>query len=197
MAKLKFGSSYVYNPQFLKSFDIGELKDEYNRLRKIANKRLAALSRSEFADSQTYLKNRGKYNKTATQMSRRELLDALSAVGHFVAAKTGSVRGLQAARNKAIESLRKPRDPETGERLTDPETGEPVQGYTFINKSNFKLFTQFMEAYKDANPPAEGSPTPEELRNILAPGKKRLSAEDAKAAFEKYLLDHGYTDILG
>lgn len=183
MAKLKFGDLYLYNRSFLKNYGTDELAAEYNRLRRLANKRLEALSRSEFSDSQTYLRNRGKYEKTASQMGRSELIDALQAVGHFVGAKTGSVRGLQSARKKAIESLRHPEDPVSGEKLP---------GYDFITKDNFKQFTDFMEAWRDANPKGAGSPTPEELKDILAPGKGKLTPKKAKEAFETYLKDHGY-----
>lgn len=191
MAKLLLGDLYIYNRSFLQNFGTDELAAEYNRLRKVANKRLEAFSRSEFSESQVYKRNRGKYAKTAKQMSRSELMDAVAAVGHFVGAKTGSVRGMQSARKKAIESLHHPRDPVTGERMVD-EDGEPVKGYTFINKENFKLFTQFMEAWRDEHPPKDGSPTAAELQDILKPGSKKLTAEEAKEAFKKYLIEHGY-----
>ena len=187
MAKLKLGEVYQYNRVFLQNIGTDELMEEYNRLRKIANKRLEVLSRSEFSGSQTYIRNRGKYEKTALQMNRSELMDALAAVGHFVGAKTGSLRGLQGARKKAIESLRHP---------IDPVTGEQREGYTFINKENFSLFTQFMEAWRDEHPPGAGSPTPAELQDILKPGSKRLTPKEAKEAFKKYLEEHGYTDLL-
>ena len=187
MAKLKLGKLYIYNRAYLKFKDTEELAAEYNRLRKIANKRLEVLSRSEFSTSQTYLRNRGKYNKTAREMSKTELLDALSAVAHFVASKTGSLRGLQSARKKAIERLRHP---------IDPVTGEPTEGYTFINKDNFQLFCQFMAVWKDEHPLQAGSPTPSELQDILKPGSKKLTPKEAKKAFEEYLIQHGYREGL-
>ena len=70
MAKLLLGDLYIYNRDFLKNYGTDELAAEYNRLRKIANKRLEVFSKSEFATGKIYKKNRGKYNKTAKEMSR-------------------------------------------------------------------------------------------------------------------------------
>ena len=178
MAKLMFGDLYMYNATFLRSLGTPELSAEYNRLRKIALKRLDALSRSEFKEGQTYKKNAGLYNKTAREMSRSELIDALTAVGHFVGAKGGSLRGLQRIRAKAISTLHE-------------------HGYTFVNRANFKAFTDFMEAWRDEHPPGDGSPTPSELIIYIdINSNKRLGPKAAKEFFEKYVEEHGQTDLL-
>ena len=180
MAKLKFGPMEMYTPSLLAAMNTKELETEYNRLRGIALKRLAALGRSEFTDSQTYKRNVGQYNKTAAQMtSRRELLNTLSDLGHFIGAKTGSVRGLQHQRKASIETLKS-------------------SGYTFINRSNFKAFTDFMEAWRDEHPTGYGSPTPSDLKtDVLAVTGEKLNPASAKKYFEEYLKQHGQSDLLG
>ena len=180
MAKLTFGPVEMYTPSLLVAMDTKELETEYNRLRGIALKRLAALERSEFSDSQTYLYNRGRYTKTAAQMiSRRELLNTLSDLGHFIGAKTGSVRGLQHQRKLSIEQLHR-------------------SGYTFVNRKNFKAFTDFMEAWRDEHPRGFGSPTPSELaESIMTETGKRLNPSSAEEYFKEYLTQHGQSDLLG
>lgn len=178
MAQLKLGKRYMYTPSYLDAFSDNELAEEYNRLRKIANKRLEALGRSEFATSQTYLVNKGQYEKTASQMaSRSELLRKLSAVGQMVGAKTGSVRGLQRQRADSVATLRE-------------------SGYTFVTKKNFHLFLQFMEQWRIEHPAPRGgehSPTPQELAELaLGRSESKLTPQKAEQFFKEWLEEKGY-----
>lgn len=103
-----------------------EMRSEYSRLRKIANKRLSALGRSKFSNTQAYLLNVGKYVTLDKIKSERDLMYRLQDLAKFVTAKSGSVTGQYEIRRNAIESLRE-------------------RGLHFVNEKNFELFGQFME----------------------------------------------------
>ena len=103
-----------------------EMRSEYSRLRKIANKRLEALGRSRFSNTQAYLLNVGKYVTLDKIESERDLMYKLHDLAKFVTAKSGSVSGQYEMRRNALENLRD-------------------RGIDFVNEKNFELFGQFME----------------------------------------------------
>lgn len=103
-----------------------EMRSEYSRLRKIANRRLSALGRSKFSNTQAYLLNVGKYVTLDKIESQRDLMYKLHDLAKFVTAKSGSVSGQYEIRRNALESLRD-------------------RGIYFVNEKNFELFGQYME----------------------------------------------------
>lgn len=125
--------AYNYYPEALESgtLSIAEMRKEYSRLRKIANSRLEALGRSEFANTQAYLGNVGAYPPLATFSSESELRFKLYDLSKFVTAKGGSVTGQREIMKQAIETFHE-------------------MGVDFVNKKNFKRFTDFMEASRTA-----------------------------------------------
>lgn len=117
----------LYAPEALESgtLTVKEQRAEYSRLRKIANSRISALGRSEFRESQTYLKNRGGFaplSKIESKDLKFELYDLMK----FVTAKSSSVTGQREIRQQTIATFHD-------------------MGYTFINRKNYKQFTDFME----------------------------------------------------
>ena len=123
--KYEFENHYV---EALKSVSLTaqEMRSEYSRLRKIANKRLAALGRSKFSGTQAYLLNVGKYVTLDKIKTERDLMYRLQDLSKFVTSKSGSVTGQYEMRRNALESLRE-------------------RGLHFVNEKNFELFGQFME----------------------------------------------------
>ena len=103
-----------------------EMRSEYSRLRKIANKRLSAMGRSKFSNTQAYLLNVGKYVTLDKIKSERDLMYKLHDLAKFVTAKSGSVSGQYEMRRKSLK------------KLWD-------HGIDFVNEKNFELFGQFME----------------------------------------------------
>lgn len=128
---LKYNADCYY-PEALESgaLSLAEMRAEYSRLRKIANRRIAALGRSEFADTDAYKKNVGKYTTIAT-LDETELRYKLYDLSKFVTARSGSVTGQRRIREQVIETFRN-------------------MGVEFINKHNYKRFTDFMEASRTA-----------------------------------------------
>ena len=118
----------LYYPEALRSGVLTpvEMKSHYSYLRKVANKRLQRFVGSEFEDAQSYIKNVGKFVPLSEINNERELMFKLYEVNKFVRARSSSVTGLKQIRNEAIETLHD-------------------KGITWINKSNYKEFCEYME----------------------------------------------------
>ena len=144
--KFAFESEDMYHYEAFKGGNITseELRKEYSRLRQVANKRLARMEGTRYEDSQTYLRNAGKY-VTIEQIKNEALAHAKNMpeevaelyVNSFIAkktadlyrfltAKTGSIRGMQRAENELIQSMHE-------------------KGLTFVNKGNIRQFGEYME----------------------------------------------------
>ena len=118
-----------YMPAFSVNMDVRELRKEYTRLRKIAQKRLERFVGTEWERSEVFKKNYGQYPKLADIKSESKLRYELAALARFINAETSSVSGLRQQRAKTIEALRD-------------------KGYTFVNKNNYWQFGEFMDYYK-------------------------------------------------
>lgn len=110
---------------------VATARREYQRLRRVAEKRLARLGASEFADSEAYRRNVGKFTPLSQVSSNRELGALLYQVRNFLDARRSSVTGQRAIIKQQLETLHE-------------------HGYTFVNKSNLKAFGEFMEAARAA-----------------------------------------------
>lgn len=102
-----------------------QMRAEYSRLRSIARKRLERMGKSEFNDTKTFTKNNGQF-VPVKELTTDELMHKLSDVARFIQSKRSTVKGLKEERKKTIETLHD-------------------NGYLFVNKSNFKAFTDFMD----------------------------------------------------
>lgn len=85
----------VWTPQMIRR--------EYSRLRDIAQKRLKRLAEAE-PESYAYRHNVGQYAPARGQTTE-ELAAKLPELARFIAAKTGTVRGIREQRIKAAETL--------------------------------------------------------------------------------------------
>lgn len=103
------------------------IRSEYSRLRDIAVKRLERLGRVE-PESFAYRANVGQYAPARGQTTE-QLRTQLPLLAKFIAARTGSVMGIQAQRRKAVESLQE-------------------RGFAFINAGNIRQFGEFMDSYR-------------------------------------------------
>lgn len=144
--RLESEDLYHYEAFKQGNVDADEMRAEYSRLRQTANKRLARMKGTKYQNSQTYLRNAGKYTtieeiaaqatEAAERMNlkpeaRQRYIDShiahkLADVYKFLTAKTSSIRGMQRAENEMIESLHD-------------------KGLTFVNKDNIQQFGQYME----------------------------------------------------
>ena len=98
---------YEYTPEALQSGSLSEkeIRDEYRRLRAIANKRIDRLEKAGYAGTQTYLLNVGAYKSTANY-TMEELQYKLYQISKFVSARSSTVSGMRLIEKEAIETLR-------------------------------------------------------------------------------------------
>lgn len=104
-ASLKY-AWYEYTPEALQSGSLSEkeIKDEYRRLRGIANKRIERLERAGYAETQTYLRNAGAY-KSPSNYTMAELKYKLYQISKFVSAKSSTVSGMRRIEKSTLERL--------------------------------------------------------------------------------------------
>lgn len=105
-ASLKY-AWYEYTPEALQSGSLSEkeIRDEYRRLRNIANKRLARLEKAGYGQTQTYLRNVGSY-KAPANYTTSELQYKLYQISKFISANSSTVSGMRLIEKEAIEILR-------------------------------------------------------------------------------------------
>lgn len=104
-ATLKY-AWYEYTPEALQSGALSEkeIRDEYRRLRSIANKRIDRLERAGYAHTQTYLRNAGAY-KSPSNYTMAELHYKLYQISKFVSAKSSTVSGMRLIEKQVREKL--------------------------------------------------------------------------------------------
>lgn len=129
MAQIRFflGEPEDYNPITLSRVPEDELRDEYRRLRRVAQDRFRRIDRSnDFSGTDAWKHVRADLRAAPSEIPDKGLPQALSSLASFLSAKTGSLTGLRRQRNLALESLR-------------------AHGIRGINKSNWNEFKQFMD----------------------------------------------------
>ena len=105
LATLKY-AWYEYTPEALQSGSLSEkeIRDEYSRLRNIANKRINRLERAGYTDTQTYLQNVGAY-KSLSNYTMEELQYKLYQISKFVSAKSSTVGGMRRIQKQMLAKL--------------------------------------------------------------------------------------------
>ena len=108
-----------------------ELRQEYAKLRSVAQKSLKRLGESRYRDSETYRQNKNAFPTTGSLKSKRELSRALTDVTRFLSAKSHSISGLNEIRQEQVS------------------TWNNQYGYSFVNFNNFDQWVDFLDWYKD------------------------------------------------
>ncbi len=120
-------TSDTYTPQGLQKMSDKALRAEYSRLRSIARKRLERMSKTEWAETQTYERNAGKYIPLKNIGSDRRALERLTIdLSKYITAKTSSIKGQEVVRDASLQALHQ-------------------HGYDFVTKENYIKFGKFME----------------------------------------------------
>ena len=156
-----------YHPYFLANQNPAEVRKEYSRLRKIANKRLAALGRSEFRGTRAYQNWKNRFVSLEQLETDANVRHRLVELHTFLESATGSVRKQQALRKQSLETLHE-------------------HGYTFVNKKNWLQFGEFMEearerllnSYYDSDAVAD-------MFNDAA--REKLSSKELEKMFDEYV----------
>ena len=126
--KLTFGDKSAYKYYNLDSRTESELREEYSRLRAIANKRITRLEKSGFGES-TILERFGQGFATTSSIVKGDvasLKKALYEVAWFITDKRSTVSGERKAMQKELNTLHK-------------------NGYDFVNAANYYKFKRFMQ----------------------------------------------------
>lgn len=96
-----------YTPQSLRaSLSKSEINKEYSRLRSIAQKRLARLSKSKFKGSTTF-KYYDNFFKKIKDLEGGVSYEMLTEINRFLQGPMSTIKGQNAIRNQRIETLRK------------------------------------------------------------------------------------------
>lgn len=127
MAKFEARQYRRYNEAELQNYTRKELNALYRQYRNVANKRLAAIGKSEeFRESMTYRANVGQYSKAPSALSRAEIVGKIAQASRMLSAQAGSLSGLQAQAEKTVQTLQ-------------------AAGFTYVTRENLREFGEFME----------------------------------------------------
>lgn len=158
----------TYYPGALAERSEKELRQEYARLRAVAQKSIQRLGKSEFAGGATYRNAVGRFPTTKSIKDKRDLTMALVDLTQFIAAKGSSVSGLKEIRAEQV-----------GIWHNEYE-------YEFVNIGNYSAWVEFLEALRD-----EIGFVYQKVKN-----RKYVNIADAKARkaeieqkFQKFLQD--------
>lgn len=150
----------------LKAAGEAEARKEYQRLRRIAQKRLARFVGTQYEDTDIY-KNRAikKPFKPSSELeSVRDLQAALSDVRGFLNSKRSTISGMKRIDRETIATLHK-------------------NGYTFVNMTNIKQFGDFMEAARlQAGKKMQGSDRVAEMYDVAI--RKKIPPEELLKDFD-------------
>lgn len=122
----------AYYPGALAERSEKELRQEYARLRAVAQKSIQRLGKSEFAGGSTYRNAVGRFPMTKSIKDKRDLTMALVDISRFLSAKSSSVSGLKEIREDQVN------------------TWQNQYGYNFVNASNYSEWVEFLEVMKDS-----------------------------------------------
>lgn len=143
------------------------VRQEYRRLRDIAQKRLKRLAVAE-PNSMAYKSNVGRFGTTKS-MSTEQLRQLLPELAKFIAAKTGTVSGIREQRSKALSTLHQ-------------------HGYTGITKENLAAFGEFMDELRSSKAGRSiGSPTAVETFEFTQ--EHKIPWDQVKEDFADWLRD--------
>lgn len=106
-AKLTFPESSYYPDILQTNYSEKQLRDEYTRLRDIAQKRIKRLGKSEYSGSATYQKWKEGVPKLRDLKSTSDIAHGLSELASFIGSKYSSVSGQREAKRSQIEMLNK------------------------------------------------------------------------------------------
>ena len=122
----------TYYPGALAERSEKELRQEYARLRAVAQKSIQRLGKSEFAGGATYRNAVGRFPMTKSIKDKRDLTMALIDISRFLSAKSSSVSGLKEIRAEQVN------------------TWQNQYGYDFVNTGNYAAWVEFLEVMRDA-----------------------------------------------
>ena len=154
--EIVYTTSYVKNALSTGSkTEVKALRQEYSRLRSIAEKRLARLKASEFVDSQIVREFDGRFKTLKEMKAPFDLAYGLSNLRRFLGSKASTVTGQRETRQKTIDTFHRHGFSEINEENYD-EMVELISSYreshVRYSLDNIAYVAQFRKELKDENP---------------------------------------------
>lgn len=172
-SQLKGGGLHAYYvTNSAQYFTPQEVRAEYARLRREANRRLEVLRRSEFANIKAVTNRPNDYAALPKGIDEKEARAALFDVARFISLKTSSLKGARASHREWIESMHK-------------------SGYDWVNEKNADAFGRFLGAVQESEAASgydSGDKTGYSGLFRLAQ-KKNIDPKDMAADFQ-YWMEH-------
>ena len=129
----------VYTPSYVKNAlstgsktEVKALRQEYSRLRSIAEKRLARLKASEFVESQIVKEFDGRFKTLKEMKAPFDLAYGLSNLRRFLGRKSSTVTGQRETRQKTIETFHR-------------------HGFSEINEENYDVIVELISSYRESH----------------------------------------------
>ena len=173
----------VYTPSYVKNAlstgsktEIKALRNEYSRLRSIAEKRLARLKASEFVDSQIVREFDGLFKTLKEMKAPFDLAYGLSNLRRFLGRKASTVTGQRDTRQKAIETFHR-------------------HGFSEINEGNYDEMAELISSYREAHVRynLDNIAYVVKFRKELKDANSDLNNEDLDTALYQFLKEQGET----
>lgn len=172
MANVKLQPITYYQIPKLKNLKRKELAEMYNNYRRVVNKRLDVMKRSNLKwvkESKTFKYNYGRYKFGAYAYNKSELAHAVIDMQRFLRSSNSSLNKMKKARSKAIKQIQ-------------------ANGFDFIDAYNFDEFINMIDDLKATK---IGELRYNLLRDTWSNLKKLgVSKDEFKKNFEEYLEYH-------
>lgn len=131
MSRLTYPKEYYQLSTYygLHPLDEGQMRKEYEKLSRKANRYLERISQSEFGQEQFYRQFYGQFDKPAAELSERELAYKLRDLSRYLASDKATFTGARSARRQAVRTMKE-------------------AGYDWVNYKNYGSFAEFMQLIK-------------------------------------------------
>lgn len=148
------------------SGNVADVRKLYSDLRSIANKRLQRLGEAGFESSAVYKKFSGEFIKLKDISNNAELAHRMDELNRFINNNLSSISGQRRYVNDMLDTLHD-------------------HGFDFVDKSNFKEFTDFMDAFREMGYDSIYD-SERVLRDVFQKLPKGSNKDKIKKAFQQY-----------
>lgn len=171
----------VYTPSYVKNAlstgsktEVKALRQEYSRLRSIAEKRLARLKASEFVDSQIVREFDNSFKTLKDMKAPFDLAYGLSNLRRFLGRKASTVTGQRDTRQKAIETFH-------------------LHGFIGINEKNYDEMVELISSYRESHVRynLDNIAYVAQFRKELKSANPDLNNDDLDTALYQFLKEQG------
>ena len=133
MARLKYPKEYYQLSSYYGFHPLSdrEMRFEYERMSRRANRYLERIKRSEFGKDQFYKQFYGQFEQPAGELAERDLAYKLRELARFLSSDRATYTEARQARREAVKSMKE-------------------AGYTWVTYRNYGDFSQFMGLVKTA-----------------------------------------------